>query len=204
MNRLEVREQRICTIPGCGKKLIARGWCAMHYWRWRERGDVRWEPTPPTRSERFWKNVQTGEGCWLWLGRTTDYGYGIFTWAHNDPRGAHRAAWELEVGPIPEGLNVCHHCDNPPCVRPNHPDHLFLGTQGDNVRDCVVKGRSNFQRPHTWAKGESHYAAKLTQCDADEIRRRFDNGERKTDLARAFGVSWGAIQFVVKGVTWIG
>ena len=78
-----------------------------------------------------------GTGCWPWLGCLTGGGYGQI---RNSGRyqQAHRAAWELKYGPIPEGLVVCHRCDNPRCVR---PDHLFLGTATDNMRDMYSKGR---------------------------------------------------------------
>ena len=82
--------------------------------------------------------------CWLWTGCLDPDGYGRFNvqkagrWC---PMPAQRVAWELVVGPIPDGLLVCHHCDNPACVRPNHPEHCFLGTQLDNMRDMAAKGR---------------------------------------------------------------
>jgi len=99
-------------------------------------------------NERFWSKVDkdTSSGCWLWTAGKTPLGYGIFQvktekcmgWGHWKSVRAHRFAWELTYGLIPEGMNVLHKCDNPPCVRPTH---LFLGTQKDNVRDMIHKGR---------------------------------------------------------------
>ena len=87
--------------------------------------------------ERFWKNVDKTESCWVWTGSVRHFGHGHLNVSRRRIL-AHRFSWELAHGPVPAGLNVCHRCDNPRCV---HPEHLFLGTQGDNVRDMVAKGR---------------------------------------------------------------
>lgn len=99
---------------------------------------------------RFWSKVPIGaEGCWEWKAGLSPRGYGQF-WDTGTNRGAHRYAYEQVIGPIPEGLFVCHRCDNPACVR---PDHLFLGTQQDNMSDKQSKGRCG--RPPTWG-GADH------------------------------------------------
>lgn len=95
--------------------------------------------------DRIWKFVQKTDGCWEWNGRRNDRGYGLFAVTHAAARRAHRVIWELVNGPIPSGMVVCHRCDNPPCVR---PDHLFLGTQADNMRDMQAKGRKANQYTH--------------------------------------------------------
>lgn len=85
----------------------------------------------------------TESGCWWWLGALTEKGYGIAALAGSHVR-AHRLSWLLHRGPIPNGILVCHHCDTPCCV---NPDHLFLGTHQDNVRDMDMKGRRHFHDP---------------------------------------------------------
>ena len=85
----------------------------------------------------FWAKIDKSGDCWEWTGYRDRLGYGRLR-VDGSLMLAHRVAWELEHGYISEGLNVCHHCDNPPCVRPNH---LFLGTQRDNIKDSVHKGR---------------------------------------------------------------
>ena len=104
---------------------------------------------PETRC-RFWSKVRKGDGCWEWAGcRSKGYGKIALGLESGLPKGkrvvkAHRVSWLIHFGPIPDGLFVCHRCDNPPCVR---PDHLYLGTCADNSRDMIRKGRGAVQRP---------------------------------------------------------
>jgi hypothetical protein len=94
----------------------------------------------PPLLERFWSKVNKSDGCWTWTGSKTTAGYGLI-WNGKDtsaPVYVHRLSWELHFGEIPDGLSVCHRCDNPTCVR---PDHLFLGTDKDNSDDKITKGR---------------------------------------------------------------
>lgn len=97
-------------------------------------------PKPKPLADRFWAKVQKAgpDDCWPWLASRMPKGYGKLGIASTTPKLAHRVSWELHYGPIPEGLFVCHRCDNPPCV---NPAHLFLGTCTDNLRDMVAKGR---------------------------------------------------------------
>lgn len=89
---------------------------------------------------RFWSFVVQHERCWEWTGARTAYGYGILGRGTREDGliYAHRVSWELHNGSLPDGLCVLHTCDNPPCTNPNH---LWLGTKGDNNRDMVAKGR---------------------------------------------------------------
>lgn len=95
-------------------------------------------------AERFWKKVRKTDGCWLWIGGKDRRGYGRIgdVPSPNGRRGptilASRASWQLHYGPIPDGLDILHRCDNPSCVR---PDHLFAGTASDNFQDMLRKGR---------------------------------------------------------------
>ena len=87
--------------------------------------------------ERFWAKVIKSDGCWVWTGSTGPGGYGLFT-VNGFTHKAHRLSYFLEYGPIPDKLLVCHRCDNRLCPR---PDHLFLGTNQDNMNDMLSKGR---------------------------------------------------------------
>lgn len=97
----------------------------------------RYRKGPASVETSFWLRVRKGEGCWEWSGWRAGSGYGQIK-VNKRIESAHRLSWILHHGAIPKGLIVCHHCDNPPCVR---PDHLFLGTYSDNVRDAMHKGR---------------------------------------------------------------
>lgn len=91
---------------------------------------------------RFWSQVEKTAGCWNWTGALNTHGYGHIR-VHSKWAPTHRFSWELSNGLIPDGLSVLHHCDNRRCVR---PDHLFLGTALDNVRDMHAKGRDRHSR----------------------------------------------------------
>lgn len=118
-------------------------------------------------------------GCLIWLGSvTTTFGYGVIK-IKGRVRTTHRASWECENGNIPDNLHVLHKCDIPSCV---NPDHLFLGTNDDNVYDKTIKGRV--------PKGENHWKISLTDEQVNLIRRSTD---KTKNLAETYNVSYGAI-----------
>ena len=143
-------------------------------------------------AKRFEKYFRRGDGCWEWVGPRFASGYGAF---HSPglPRRtlrAHRVAWELFRCPIPDGLYVLHRCDNPPCV---NPDHLFLGSMGDNNRDCVAKGR------HRTRRGEDVSGSKLTNGVVQKIRVSLLSNHK---LARRINVSVSTVRRARIGQTW--
>lgn len=130
-------------------------------------------------------------GCIEFRGYRNACGYGVVRSATGTTL-AHRAAWEIAHGDIPEGMAVCHRCDNPPCC---NPAHLFLGTTGDNNRDRASKGRG--------AQGERVHFARLTEDQVIAIRQRHSaDGSSLRRLAREFGVSNSTIHAVLSGQTW--
>ena len=143
--------------------------------------------------KRFWEKVDKTDVCWLWMASKDRDGYGYFN-VGGAIRKAHRVSYELAHGSIPEGAHVCHTCDNPSCVR---PDHLWLGDNRLNTLDRDRKGR---QRP---PYGERNAFTSLTNNDADTIRRRVEAGETQADLVREYGVSAVAVCNIVNYRTFI-
>jgi hypothetical protein len=152
--------------------------------------------TPERKRLQFWKTVTFAEHCWLWNGCIRSDGRGFTSYGRERKMLAHRLAWELTYGPIPEGVCVCHRCDNPRCVR---PDHLFLGTQQDNLRDMRNKDRGAIPAPR---QGSKHHKAKLTEADVLAIRQAYAEGETQIALARRYGVTGSNMCSIVNGKTW--
>jgi hypothetical protein len=135
-------------------------------------------------AERFWPRVDKTDGCWLWTGRQLPRGYGHILGAQRKNVLTHRVSWELTYGPIPAGLDVLHRCDNPPCVR---PDHLFLGTDADNIADRITKGRPR---------------SKMTVAVVRQARELYRAGQPLAELAEAHGVSETAVRHAAMRITW--
>lgn len=145
--------------------------------------------------KKFIKKVKFSgpDECWEWFKPRT-YGY----LAHDGKRDrSHRVAWTLFNGDIPEGMSVLHKCDNPPCC---NPAHLFLGTDLDNIKDAVGKGRMKVPRPDN--RGERCGTSKLNWNAVREIRKRLLGGEKGNVLAREFGVGGAAISQIKLGRCW--
>jgi hypothetical protein len=146
---------------------------------------------PVPIEKRFWSYVQKpiGEGCWLWTG-AIDGGYGRMT-VNKKGIYAHRISYMLHKGNIPDTIKVCHTCDNPLCVR---IDHLYLGTQQDNMDDRDNKGRC--------AKGETSGMSKLTEEQVKTIKHTPYYWGMNTALAKCFGLNQGTVSCIRRGITW--
>lgn len=146
-----------------------------------------------TPRERFLAKVcpEPDTGCWLWRGQLRSDGYGLM-WLTGKSRSAHRVAWMLFRGEIDSRLVVCHKCDVPACV---NPDHLFLGTPRDNARDRRQKGRSPV--------GEKIRSSKLSAEQVSRIKTLLAEGRMyMTELAREYGVTAATIARISRGMSW--
>jgi hypothetical protein len=149
------------------------------------------QPLPITKERIESKVLRIPEaGCWVWMGSSQVRGYGEII-SNKRKHLAHRASYEAFVGPIPKGMYVCHACDNVACVNPNH---LFLGTQKQNLQDMASKGRS------TW--GEKNPMAKLTEGKVKEIKQGLAAGKTDTELAKQFNISRSTIHGIRNSRLW--
>lgn len=182
----------------CPEPPFASGMCSTHYGRWRRHGNTA-DPVVPSQEERFLAQVKKGDtrDCWIWTGLKFK-GYGGFSIQRARGRqthiGAHRWAYLHWVGPIPDGLIVCHHCDNPPCV---NPAHLFVGTHHDNAIDREQKGRGGALR------GSRQGSAVLNEEIVSQIWALYVPGRYAAKrIAQQLGLKQGTVQGVLSGYTW--
>jgi len=178
------------TCEWCGTTLTAkqRRYCSTTH---RNRAIVANRTGPGPVEPRFWRRVNKTPTCWLWTGAFYTTGYGVMRVAGRNVR-AHRVSWELEHGPIPDGLQVLHRCDVRACVR---PDHLSLGTHADNVADRDNKGRQ--------PRGELNGLAKLTQEQVRAMRAEYAaGGISQPALARRYGIAHGTLEAILHRRSW--
>lgn len=152
-----------------------------------------------TLEQRFWNKVRITDGCWEWTASLGSTGYGQIG-IRNRPIGAHRVSYEIHYGPIPEGMCVLHHCDNRLCVR---PDHLFLGTRADNIRDMDRKNRGVRNRiARTGQLGESNRQSVVTADQVRKIRSLYASGLTMAEIAKQFPIGESGVGFIVRRETW--
>jgi hypothetical protein len=165
----------IKTCRQCGQKFPTFGKNAIHC----SRACYFW----------YWVDKSSPNACWLWKKPPSYWGYGQARWNKKSYR-AHRLSWEINFGPIPHSLLVCHKCDNRMCC---NPSHLFVGTQADNIADMVKKGRNSYKT----RIGEEHKNAKLNDQKVREIKKLLAAGFSLRKIAKLYNVS-GSVIFDIK------
>lgn len=147
--------------------------------------------------DRFWAKVNKTNTCWLWIAASSNFGHGRFRF-EGKLYSSHIISYQLHKNDYDKTKLVCHTCDNPSCVNPHH---LFLGSNSDNMRDCVAKGRHRINAEYL--KGEECYQSKLTKADVQEIKRRLGFGERVCNINRDYPhVSRRTIEGIKSGKNW--
>jgi biotin operon repressor len=156
---------------------------------------------------RFWAKVRKTRTCWIWVGaRGSPDPYGFIA-KDGVNRLAHRVSWELHRGLVPDGMQVCHKCDVPYCV---NPAHLFLGTQADNMRDKMEKGRAargdahgTHTQPESVRRGSEHGMSKLDENQVQRMREEYAKGGiSQPELARKYEITQAAVNSIMLGKTW--
>jgi hypothetical protein len=154
------------------------------------------------------KYLESDNGCWEFNGCKMPNGYGKVT-VKKKTWLAHRYSYFINVGIIPDGMHVCHKCDNRSCI---NPKHLFLGTRKDNMQDMISKNRHNFSGLRTnnyqekskqnTLRGELHPFAKIKEDDVREIRKLYKDGMMQIDIAKLFNVRPGYISNIIRRYIW--
>lgn len=146
--------------------------------------------------------IDPNSGCWLWVGANdAGFGYGKIYFTRGKSRKyryAHRASWEISYGPISDETKVLHKCDVPSCV---NPAHLFTGTQGDNVRDAIRKGRHRNNNPNYF--GENHGMATITLATAKQIKSMLKDNFTASKISEALNVSIHVVYHIKAGKVWV-
>jgi len=134
--------------------------------------------------------LEVSTGCHVWKNYLYPVGYGQVKFQGKDYL-VHRLVYEFTHGPIPDGMYICHKCDRRACM---NPDHLFIGTQKDNIQDMLSKGRES--------RGEERWNVKLTEGQVIEIRELLKEGNTQRKIAKEFGVSQMAVSHINTGLSW--
>lgn len=182
-----------CVVDGCTHPILnkSNGWCSKHYNRWYAHGDVNYYKRIPAdmpledRLKHVGWDVDDND-CWIWRKPAPEYSDGHVTLKYRGKRiGVHRLAWVAWRGPIPDGKQLNHHCDVPNCI---NPDHLYLGTQQDNIQDMVDRGRTRSARALT---REQVFAILDTYATGDYTQ---------VEVELRFGIKGGSVSRMNRGI----
>lgn len=188
VNNRPLLHDRICKFAGCTRYATGRrsDWCHRHYEYLRYTGKLERQFKLPLKEALMLRvEKEPYSGCWIWTGGYYVNGYGVFR-----NRRAHRLMYEVWIGPIPDGMNLCHKCDSPFCV---NPQHMFVGTQTDNMLDCHNKGR------HPGGTGVMG-RGKFSEERVATIFARLAEGFTHSAIATELGISQASVSLIRNGV----
>ncbi len=185
---------KICSLEECSRGHWAKSFCRKHYNRFLISGNPRVTSRVTSEMSNIDKlnfySEEAPDGCIVWHGAKNVYGYGVIR-INDKLLMAHRLSYTEHVCTIPVGMYVLHKCDNPPCV--NH-DHLFIGTQKDNIDDMISKGRNLLGEKAPWSK--------LNNNDVADIRVLISNGVTQREVAEKYNIAQSTISFINTGARW--
>jgi hypothetical protein len=189
---------RYCSVEDCNKPHLANDFCAMHNRRYRLYGDpktVRMVVRAGTPEERLWAQVdRSGDGCWLWKGTRDTCGYGRIS-VNGRLVGTHRLSLSLALGrPLRE--SALHRCGVRACVR---PDHLYEGTQADNMQDSLRDG--TFVQKAA-PRGAKHHLTTVSDEDVRDIRARIEQGQTQREVAYLYGLAQSTVSRIARRASW--
>lgn len=172
MMSIEIRHKRggTCEVAGCIKPHYGRGMCKAHHQAAWKKGLLKSASGSLKDKIDHYSMPVTCSGCWIWIGSCNNKGYGTISVGGGKKQYAHRVAYSEYKGNIPDGYEVCHKCDTPACC---NPDHLFIGSHKENMRDSVEKGRAwqcvRFGTTHGRAVLNEHQVSMIRNSDAPAI-----------------------------------
>lgn len=174
-----------CSISGCTREHLARGWCNAHYQRWERHGDPEGgnkQRLYGTPEERFWASIKREHGCWKWQESINDSGYGIIAIGGKRVR-AHRFAWSLIVGEIPRGLQIDHRCRHRDCV---NPEHLRLATNKQNAEHVsTYSNNTSGYRGVTFNKRLNKWSVLVMHCGRNHFGGNYSDVHEAAAAAKA-------------------